>query len=68
MLLEVLIKDDWNQYSFSECVEKMIWGDIVDYYFVCNFCGIQFVLGVEMYYGSGGYWLLEFEKFFDIID
>lgn len=24
MLSEVLTKDDWNQYSFSECAEKMI--------------------------------------------
>lgn len=27
MLSEVLTKDDWYQYSFSECAEKMIWGD-----------------------------------------
>ncbi|MBD9063821.1 MAG: hypothetical protein EGQ02_05955, partial [Enterobacter cloacae] len=62
MLSEVLTKDDWNQYSFSECAEKMIWGDIVDYHFACNFCGTQFVLGAETYHGSEGYWSPEFEK------
>ncbi|MEH3578273.1 hypothetical protein POW01_04345 [Enterobacter cloacae] len=67
MLSEVLTKDDWNQYSFSECAEKMIWGDIVDYHFACNFCGTQFVLGAETYHGSGGYWSPEFEKPSDII-
>jgi len=61
-------QDDWNQYSFQECAEKMIWGDIVDYHFVCRHCGTKFVLGAETYHGSGGYWSPENEKPSEIID
>lgn len=34
ILVETKSADDWNQYSFRECAEKMIWGDIVDYQYV----------------------------------
>ncbi|ARU94052.1 hypothetical protein [Tatumella citrea] len=60
-LVEVKPETDWNQFSFDECAEKMIWGDIVDYHFACNTCGTQFVLGAETYHGSGGYWSPESE-------
>jgi hypothetical protein len=46
----------------------MIWGDIVDYHFVCKHCGTQFVLGAETYHGSGGYWSPENEKPSEIFD
>ncbi|ORM90300.1 hypothetical protein HA50_23035 [Pantoea cypripedii] len=62
ILTEIEATDEWNQYSFNECAEKMIWGDIVDYHFGCNHCGTEFVLGAETYHGSGGYWSPENEK------
>lgn len=62
ILTEIEATDDWNQYSFNECAEKMIWGDIVDYHFACKHCGTQFVLGAETYHGSGGYWSPENQK------
>lgn len=62
ILTEIESTADWNQYSFNECAKKMIWGDIVDYHFVCKHCGTQFVLGAETYHGSGGYWLPKNEK------
>jgi hypothetical protein len=68
VLTEIKATNDWNQYSFDECAEKMIWGDIVDYHFECNYCGIHFVLGAETYHGSGGYWAPENEKPLKIID
>jgi hypothetical protein len=67
-LTEVKSANDCNQYSFRECAEKMVWGDVVDYHFVCNHCGTQFVLGAETYHGSGGYWSPEDEKPSAIID
>lgn len=67
-LTEIHTADNWNQYSFNECAEKMVWGDIVDYHFACNRCETQFVLGAETYHGSGGYWSPENEKPSSIID
>lgn len=29
-LSEIETTNDWNQYSFRECAEKMVWGDIVE--------------------------------------
>ncbi|PHM45403.1 hypothetical protein Xmau_01053 [Xenorhabdus mauleonii] len=62
ILSEIQTTDNWNQYSFRECAEKMIWGDIVDYHFTCNYCGTKFVLGAETYHGRGGYWSPENKK------
>ncbi|ENZ7914647.1 hypothetical protein ACG99R_004752 [Klebsiella aerogenes] len=59
---------DWNQYSFRECVEKMVWGDIVDYRFACHFFGTHFVLADETFHGRGGYWSSENEIPSEIID
>lgn len=68
ILVETKSADDWNQYSFRECAEKMIWSDIVDYHFICKHCGTQFVLDAETYHGNGGYWSSENEKPSSIID
>ncbi|MBQ0436805.1 hypothetical protein [Providencia rettgeri] len=68
ILVETKSADDWNQYSFRECVEKMIWGDIVNYHFICKHCGTQFVLAAEAYHSNGGYWSPENEKPSSIID
>ena len=67
-LSEIETTSGWNQYSFHECAEKMVWGDIVDYHFACNYCRTQFVLGAETYRGSGGYWSPDNEKPSEIID
>jgi|GEM_PF-373105 len=67
-LSEIKTTNNWNQYSFRECAEKMVWGDIVDYHFACSHCGTQFVLGAETYHGSGGYWSPENEKPSAVID
>lgn len=32
IISEVSTINNWNQYTFSECAEQMIWGDIVDYH------------------------------------
>jgi len=68
ILSEIEPTSEWNQYSFTECAEQMLWGDIVDYHFACMFCGTQFVLGAETYHGSGGYWSPENQKPTSIID
>ncbi|QYM95943.1 hypothetical protein FGI04_08260 [Dickeya ananatis] len=68
ILSEIKTMNGRNQYNFRECAEKMEWGDIVDYHFVCTYCGTQFVLGAETYHGSGGYWSPENEKPSTIID
>lgn len=68
IISEVSTISNWNQYTFSECAEQMIWGDIVDYHFACNHCGTSFVLGAETYHGSGGYWSPESEKPTEIIN
>jgi len=67
-LSEIETTNSWSQYSFRECAEKMVWGDLVDYRFECNFCGTHFLLGAETYPGSGGYWSPENEKPSEIID
>lgn len=66
-LSEINTMNDWNQYSFHECAKNMVWGDIVDYHFACNYCQTRFVLGAETYHGSGGYWSPENEKPSEII-
>ncbi len=68
ILSEVEPTSEWNQFTFTECAERMIWGDSVDYHFCCKQCGTQFVLGAETYHGSGGYWSPENEKPVSIID
>lgn len=68
IISEVTTTKNWNQFTFTECAEQMIWGDIVDYHFACKHCGASFVLGAETYRGSGGYWSPESEKPTEIIN
>lgn len=68
VLAEIETYSGLNQYTFTECAQKMIWGDMVDYHFRCNHCATRFELGAETYHGSGGYWAPESEPPREVID
>ncbi len=41
---------------FAELAAGGAWGDIVSYFFQCQYCKQQFHLNAETYHGSGGSW------------
>ena len=40
----------------KESVRKVVYSDIVDYEFKCNFCNKKYKLEAETYHGQGGTW------------